>query len=152
MGRPCGRKKTVILKAPFTLPLSFLPAFGYRGGRRVVALFWEPSGDEACFDDGQSYACGLCDNWLYLGFGRRPEVRRWLDEHGAHLGDSDESAQHWLLVDAGTGEVYAAPPSDARVPSAPGRAWGLARSGRGRYGWLVHPNRRALEAALEMAG
>ena len=101
------------LKAPFTLPLGFLPAFGYRGGRRFVALFWEPCGDEACYDDGESYACGLCDNWLYLDFVRRPEVRRWLDDNDINLGNSDEAATHWLVVDALTGDIYAAPCSEA---------------------------------------
>ncbi len=105
----------MILKAPFRLPSSFLPAFGYQGGRRFVALFWEPCGDEACYHDGQNYACGSCDNWLFLDFIRRPDVRRWLDENGIHLGSSDETAQHWLIVDASTDNLYAAPRQDARA-------------------------------------
>jgi hypothetical protein len=48
----------VILKAPFILPPDFLASFGYRRGRRLVALYWEPCGDEACYDDGVSSACG----------------------------------------------------------------------------------------------
>jgi len=63
----------MLRKAPFTLPAGFLAAFGYPGSRRFVSLFWEPSGDEACYDDG------------------------------------DEPAQHWLVVDALTGDLYAAP-------------------------------------------
>ena len=105
----------MILKAPFALPPHFLAAFGYHGGRRFVALFWEPSGDEACYDDGRSYACGLSDNWLFLDFVHRPEVSLWLDANGINLGSSDESAQHWLLVDGGTGEIYAAPCQEARA-------------------------------------
>ena len=105
----------MILKAPFRLPSSFLPAFGYQSGRKFVALFWEPCGDEACYHDGKSYACGSCDNWLFLDFIRQPDVRRWLDENGIHLGSSDETAQHWLIVDALTGDLYAAPRQDARV-------------------------------------
>jgi hypothetical protein len=38
----------MLLKAPFRLPPGFLAAFGYPGGRRFVALYWEPCGDEAC--------------------------------------------------------------------------------------------------------
>lgn len=83
-------------------------------GRRFVALFWDPSGDEACYDDGQNYACGLCDNWLYLKFTRQPDVIAWLDENNIHLGNSDESAQDWLIVDTGTGQVYAVPRHEAR--------------------------------------
>ena len=99
----------MIVKAPFRLPPGFLAAFGYAGGRRLVARFWEPSGDEACFDDGVSYACGRSDNWLYLRFVRRPEVRRWLDANGIDLGSSDEPAEHWLIADAETGDLFAAP-------------------------------------------
>ena len=98
----------MLLKAPFKLSPGFLLAFGYSGGRRLVALFWEPSGDEACYDDGVSYACGCCDNWLYLAFIRQPQVRKWLDRHGINLGSSDEPAEHWLIVDALTGDLFAA--------------------------------------------
>jgi hypothetical protein len=85
------------VKAPFRLPPGFLQAFGYGGNRRFVALYWEPSGDEATYDDGVSSVVGLCDNWLYLDFVRRPEVVGWLDEKGIHLGNSDEPADDWLL-------------------------------------------------------
>ena len=101
------------LKAPFLLPPGFLSAFGYHGGGRFVALFWEPGGDEACYDDGRSYACGCCDNWLYLDFTRQPAVRAWLDGNGVNLGNSDEPATHWLVLDAASGEGYAAPRQDA---------------------------------------
>lgn len=49
----------MFIKAPFPIPSGFLRSFGYPGPRRFVALFWTPMGDEACFDDGQSSACGL---------------------------------------------------------------------------------------------
>jgi hypothetical protein len=85
------------------LPKCFLAAFGYHEGRSFGALYWEPCGDKAC------YGCGLSDNWQFLGFVRWPEVCLWLD-NGIHLGNSDETARHCLLVDAGTGEVHAASP------------------------------------------
>jgi hypothetical protein len=103
----------MLTKAPCSLPPGFLPAFGYREGRRFVALYWEPCGDEACYDDGVCYACGMADNWLYLDFIRRPEVRRWLHEQRLHLGSSDEPATHWLVADALTGALYAAPQREA---------------------------------------
>jgi len=56
----------MILKALFQFPPGFVQALGYQGVRRFVALYWEPCGDEACYDDGVSYACGMSDNWLYL--------------------------------------------------------------------------------------
>jgi hypothetical protein len=102
-------------KAPFRLPPGFLTTFGYPYGRRLVALFWESSGDEACYDDGQSYACGMSDNWLYLDFIRQPEVRNWLDANAINLGNSDETATHWLVADALTGDLYAAPQREARA-------------------------------------
>jgi hypothetical protein len=97
-----------MLKAPFRLPEGWLTAFGYRQARRFVALYWEPCGDEACYDDGMSSACGMSDNWLYLDFIHQPHVHRWLEEHSLHLGNSDESAKHWLVADALTGELFAA--------------------------------------------
>lgn len=103
----------MIRKAPFRLPPGFLTAFGYPYARRFVALYWEPSGDEACYDDGQSYACGCCDNWLFLDFIRQPDVRQWLDQNAVHLGNSDEQARCWLVVDSQTNDVYAAPTGEA---------------------------------------
>jgi hypothetical protein len=105
----------MLQQAPFRLPPGFLPAFGYAGGRRQVALFWEPSGDEACFDDGVSYACGMCDNWLYLDFIHQPQVREWLDANSLNLGNSDEPATHWLIADTETGDLFAAPEREARA-------------------------------------
>jgi hypothetical protein len=105
----------MLVKAPFRLPPGFLAAFGYPGGRRLVALYWEPCGDEACYDDGISSACGMSNNWLYLDFIHRPEVWEWLDAHGINLGNSDQPASHWLVVDSTTGEVYAAPRREAHA-------------------------------------
>ncbi len=99
----------MLLKAPFRLPSGFLAAFGYTCGRRFVALYWEPCGDEAAFDDGISSAVGMSDNWLYLDFIRQAEVRQWIDANRLNLGSSDEPAQHWLVADTTTGDLYAAP-------------------------------------------
>jgi hypothetical protein len=103
----------MILKAPFQLPAGFLTAFGYPGQRRFVGLYWEPCGDEACYDDGVSSACGCSDNWLYLDFIHQPHVHGWLDENSINLGNSDEPARHWLVVDAQTNDIYAAPTGEA---------------------------------------
>jgi hypothetical protein len=104
-----------MLKAPFRLPEGWLARFGYRQGRRFVAICWEPCGDEASYDDGISSAIGLSNNWLYLDFIRQQHVRRWLDENAIHLGNSDESAQHWLIADASTGELFASARRDAHA-------------------------------------
>lgn len=104
----------MFLKAPFVLPTDFLAKFGYSLGRRFVGLYWEPCGDESCYDDGQASACGLSDNWLFLAFKRRDDVAAWLSNNGIKLGNSEESAQHWLVVDSQNGEVYAAHWREAR--------------------------------------
>lgn len=104
-----------MLKAPFRLPDGWLVRFGYRHGRRFVALYWEPCGDEASYADGVSYACGMSDNWLFLDFIRQQHVRRWLDSNAIHLGSSDEPAQHWLIADSSTGELFAAERREAHA-------------------------------------
>lgn len=104
----------MFLKAPFALPADFLRNFRYPGSRRYVGLYWTPMGDEACWDDGQQSACGLSDNWVYLAFLRRRDVWAWRDENGLKFGNSEEDAQHWLVVDCETGEVYAAHWREAR--------------------------------------
>jgi hypothetical protein len=50
---------------------------------------------------------------LYLGFIYRADVGHWLDENQINLGNSDEVARHWLIVDALTGDLYAAPTREA---------------------------------------
>ena len=57
----------------------------------------------------------MSDNWLYLGFTRQPQVREWIDQHGLDLGSSDDSARHWLVADASTGDIFAAPVREAQA-------------------------------------
>jgi hypothetical protein len=104
----------VFIKAPFLIPYDFLREFCYPGPRRFIAFYWTPLGDDACFDDGQSSACGLSDNLLLLTFLRRKDVWAWRAEHELNFGNSDEEATHWLVVDKDTNEVYAAPKAEAR--------------------------------------
>jgi hypothetical protein len=104
----------VFIKAPFPIPYDFLREFCYPGPRRFIAFYWTPLGDDACFDDGQSSACGLSDNLLLLTFLRRKDVWAWRAEHELNFGNSDEEATHWLVVDKDTNEVYAAPKAEAR--------------------------------------
>lgn len=42
-------------------------------------------------------------------------MRAWLDGSDLHLGNSEEEARHWLIADAETNEVWAAPWMDARL-------------------------------------
>jgi hypothetical protein len=96
-----------MLKAPFRLPPDFLTAFGYPGNRRFVAIYWEPCGDEAAYEDGVSSAVGIANNWLYLNFIHQLEVFAWIEANHLNLGNSDQSAQHWWLADRLTGDLYA---------------------------------------------
>ena len=73
-----------MLKAPFPLEEGWLRRFGYPGERRFVALFWEPCGDEACYDDGVSSACGLFDNAVHTGGAFRQSERRILTGRRLH--------------------------------------------------------------------
>jgi hypothetical protein len=52
---------------------------------------------------------------LYLDFIHRPQVQAWLDASGIHLGNSDQPASHWLVVDSTTGDCYAAPRREAHA-------------------------------------
>lgn len=109
---PTSLRLTVFLKAPVTMPAGWLEQFGYYGGRRFVSLYWEPCGDEACYDDGVSSACGMSYNGR-LAFIRKPPLTDWLHDNDIRLGDSEREAQHVLLVDAQTGDLYAANRRDA---------------------------------------
>jgi len=103
----------MLLKAPFLMPPGWVRYFGYTGPRRFVALYWSPCGDEACFSDGQTTRTGA-DHWLFLDLVRHPSVRRWLDDNAILLGNCEQDAEHWLIVDVTTNEVFAAPRTDAR--------------------------------------
>lgn len=109
MCTPSGDPVSELVKAPVRLPPGRLRAFGYPGGRRFVALYWEPCGDESCYHDGAFWACGAADNWLLLDLLRRPDLRGWLDDNDFRVGNSEEPATHWLVADGLTGDLYAAP-------------------------------------------
>ena len=104
----------MLVPAPFPLPPGFLDAVGYRGGRRLVAVWWEACGDESGCDDGAWGGCGLTDGHRLLAFLRRPDVAAWLAGCGLHLGNSDEPARDRLVFDAVAGAVYAGPRREAR--------------------------------------
>ena len=98
---------------PFALPAGFLRRLGYDHGRRLVGVYWQPAGDEAVFDDGVISLTGA-DPWTYLELVRRPEVEAWLDGQAINLGNSEEPATHWLLVDGWTEQGYVSPATAAR--------------------------------------
>lgn len=108
-------KITMLLKAPVGISPCFLSAFGYHGKRRLVALYWDPSKDKACWKDGHPDTWGFVDHWLFLDLVRSPPIRSWLEENRIHPGNAKEIAWHWLIVDAYTGDLYAADRNEARL-------------------------------------
>lgn len=81
-------------------------ALGYQGEARWMATYWEPGGDEAMVSDGQISMTGEWEG--FLEYTRRcPELR----EH--ELGNSDEVAQEWLVIDREERKAYVAPSREA---------------------------------------
>jgi len=81
----------------FRCPPEFWAAFGYTGQQRHVGLWWERSGDEASFCDGEYTVVGA--EWAaYLTLVDHP--RNWpLLDLDVELGDSDTEATHMLVLD-----------------------------------------------------
>ncbi|NJR37764.1 MAG: hypothetical protein HC781_01660 [Leptolyngbyaceae cyanobacterium CSU_1_4] len=70
-------------------------AGNYQSSLRYIAFRWQPAGDEVIYDDGRTSGSG---NWrVYIRFTCHPKVAPSLV--GWCLGDSDEEALHWLLLD-----------------------------------------------------
>jgi hypothetical protein len=84
---------------PFHLPPAFAEQLGYRRDRRFIAAYWEPLGDELTIRDDTWLACGVGDWYAWTRFFHRPDVLAWLRQHRVNLGNSDETATHWLIVD-----------------------------------------------------
>jgi len=96
-----------LISLPFNLPRAFLDRLGYRGDRRIVAVWFEPGVDEVAFTDAVHGLVGA-DHYVYWELTRRTEVQAWIREHGINLGNSDQSAAHWLIVDRVTERAYVA--------------------------------------------
>ena len=88
-----------IIALPRSLPSRFAEVLGYRGERRFVAAYWEPLGDEVTVCDDRSSAIGLGDHYAWSDFVHQPNVHTWLRDRDVNLGNSDETATHWLIID-----------------------------------------------------
>lgn len=80
--------------ADFFCPVEFWPALGYDGGARFVGIYWEPGGDEACWNDGRMGLVGA--NWPAYELLIEHNFR-WNEDDG--LGSSEDSARFWLVID-----------------------------------------------------
>lgn len=74
----------------------------------MVAVYWG-AGDEVAYDDGEHYAAGMSDRYVYWELTRRPEVFAWLWGHEVNLGNSEEPPTHVLLVDQAEERAYITP-------------------------------------------
>ena len=112
-----------------------LQRLGYRFQRRLVGAYWERAGDEAAFDDGAHSLIGA-NHYVYGELIGQQPVQDWLIEHRINLGNSDEVATHWLLIDQKRNCGYLSRSTGA--PASPGTAPG----GRGRApGSMTAPER-----------
>ena len=82
---------------PLTIPVPPMleEALGYTGTSRWIAFPWEPCGDELMYHDGTVSADGSWHAWLTFAHHRRiaPALVPY------HFGNSEEEAQHWLVLD-----------------------------------------------------
>lgn len=93
-----------LLDAP--VPPTLEAAIGYDGAARWVGFYWQPAGDEVCWDDGRASLTGA--NWgAYLAYTQHRAV--WPHLALYDFGSSDEPARHWLVLDREARQLYAAP-------------------------------------------
>lgn len=98
---------------PFNLLPAFLERLGYHHDRRIVAVWWEPAGDEVAFTDGVHGLVGA-DPYVYGEFIRQPGPRSWLAERGINIGNSEQRPTYWLLIDRPADRVYVCDVASAR--------------------------------------
>lgn len=101
-------KDTNLKSLAATAPPMLCEAIGYPGRARYVAFYWTPSGDEVMYSDGQLSTDGYWHAWLL--FTRHKRVAPHLESY--NLGNSDEEATHWLLIDRETYALYAGAPGE----------------------------------------
>jgi hypothetical protein len=106
------QKRPPIIPLPFELPPNFLESLGYRRDQRLVAAFWEPAGDELTLRDDRWAWCGA-HHWPFLDWRRQPVVQQWLRINRINLGNSEEPATHWLLIDRDTDQGFIATQEEA---------------------------------------
>ena len=89
-------------------PPMLAEAIGYPGRARYVAFYWTPYGDEVIYTDGRRSADGCWHAWLL--FTRHRMIAPYLQEY--NLGNSNEGATDWLLVDRETYALYVGTPGE----------------------------------------
>jgi hypothetical protein len=82
-------------------PPQLVELVGYDGPGRLIALWWCPVGDQLMLSDGMMTATGNWRGWLW--FCEHPLVRVFLEPY--RLGDSEDEAEHRLLVNRSLGTL-----------------------------------------------
>jgi hypothetical protein len=78
-----------------------------------VAAYWEPGGDVVTLRD-DSFLAGGFDDWFpWTQFFHHSRVSLWKLRNNINLGNSDEEATHWLIIDRVTNQGFVAPVVEA---------------------------------------
>jgi hypothetical protein len=93
---------------PFSQPHAFAAQLGYCGGRRFVAAYWDPLGDDVTVHDDRWSATGLGDRYAWSDFVYQKQIQTWLGQRDINVGNSDEEATHWLIIDRLTNDGFIA--------------------------------------------
>lgn len=101
-------ENTNLKKLAVQAPPVLCEAVGYPGPARLVAFYWTPCGDEIMYSDGRASADGHWHAWLL--FTRHKGIAPHIAPY--NLGNSDEEATHWLLVDRETYALYVGTPGE----------------------------------------
>jgi hypothetical protein len=101
-------ENTNLKKLAVQAPPMLCEAIGYPGRARFVAFYWTPYGDEIMYSDGRLSTDGHWHAWLLF------TRHKWVAPHIApyNLGNSDEEATHWLLVDRETCALHVGTPGE----------------------------------------
>lgn len=96
------------------IPPPLIPALEIDSPANLIALYWEPAGDEATWYDGRTGAD--CNWWAYQTYFDHPAIitalaQLRLDRYC--LGSSDTPATHWAIIDRAQSHLYIAPRQDA---------------------------------------
>lgn len=89
-------------KIDLPAPPYFAKTMGYHYGRKWVAFYWSPGGDELEFYDGQQSGTIYWFGWLR--FINHQLVQAFLKDY--NFGSSENDATHWLLLDRQTRSFF----------------------------------------------
>ncbi len=92
----------VLQSLSITLPTQFEKAFDLQTPARWIALYWEPQLGQACYTDGETVGLGNAQAWQI--FCTHPEIKPCLSPY--QLGDGGDSAQHYLVLDRQSQQLY----------------------------------------------